>query len=119
MYISKKTAQLTFTGVVMLGLTACSTTDTSTSQAKELTQEESQTDVVDYTCAGEPLTVLFHGEEAQITWKDKSYILTQAVSASGAHYLGEHISFWIKGKEAGLEVNDLEKVQCKVVRIES
>ena len=107
-----------FASVTLLGLTACSGIDTSVSEDYP-SLEDSQTDVADYLCAGMPLKVMFHGEEAQIFWQQKNYNLTRAVSASGAYYLGEDVSFWVKGKEAGLEIDDLSKVKCQLIRVES
>ncbi|MEL0637809.1 MliC family protein [Marinomonas sp. TI.3.20] len=119
MLINKKSMYCFFTGLALLGLTACSSIDTSQSTDQTFSQEDSQTDVADYLCTGMPLKVMFHGEEAQIIWKQKTYNLTQAISASGSHYLGEDISFWIKGKQAGLEIDDLSQIKCQLIRVES
>jgi membrane-bound inhibitor of C-type lysozyme len=105
-------------GFTLMALTACSGVEKPPAEDYP-SLEDSQTDVADYLCAGMPLKVMFHGEEAQIFWQQKTYNLTRAVSASGAHYLGEAVSFWVKGQQAGLEIEDLSKIKCQLIRVES
>ncbi|WP_147299454.1 MliC family protein [Marinomonas pollencensis] len=118
MSTTKKWTSRLFAGVTLLGLTACSGMDTGPEDSYP-SLENSQTDVADYLCTGMPLKVMFHGEKAHILWQQETYDLTRAISASGAYYLGEDVSFWVKGKRAGLEIDNLTKVKCQLIRVEA
>jgi len=104
---------------LMLGLTACSTPPPKQVKDNEVSQIDTQTNVVHYLCEGEPMEIQFHGEEALLNWKNKHYHLTQAISASGAHYLGEDVSFWSEKNKAAIEIDDLKEVKCQLIRVES
>lgn len=78
-----------------------------------------QTNSAVYSCDNKPLGIFFHAEQAQITWKDKTYKLNHAVSASGSFYLGEGVSFWIHKDTAELELNGMDKMSCSLVRVDS
>ncbi|NLQ16842.1 lysozyme inhibitor [Marinomonas sp. M1K-6] len=121
MKINKLCLQAVVVGVSLFGLMACSTLDdTLAINEKEYQVEEViQTNSALYRCDGKPLAILFHAEQAQARWQEKSYQLTHAVSASGAFYLGEGLSFWIKGNEAELELHNMKKFLCHLVRVES
>lgn len=106
--------------VLFLGLTACSTTKPASHVSKDDAADiDTQTNVVYYLCEGLPMDIQFHGEEAVLNWEDKEYRLTRAVSASGAYYLGEGVSFWSEKDKAAVEVNDLSQVNCQLIRVES
>ncbi|ETX11395.1 hypothetical protein MUS1_10540 [Marinomonas ushuaiensis DSM 15871] len=78
-----------------------------------------QTNSAVYSCDNHPLGIFFHAEQAQINWKDKTYKLNHAVSASGAFYLGEGISFWIHDNKAELALNNMDKTACRLIRVDS
>lgn len=107
-------------GLSVFGLAACSSVHKDTTHLNESDEMEdiSQTNSAEYLCNNTLLTVLFHAENAQVSWKDKNYHLTHAISASGAFYLGEGLSFWIHGDEAEIE-QGVVKTQCHLVRVDS
>ncbi|SBS35129.1 Membrane-bound lysozyme inhibitor of C-type lysozyme precursor [Marinomonas spartinae] len=104
---------------LMLGLTACSTPQPEQASESEASQIDTQTNVVYYLCEGAPMKIQFHGEEALLNWNNKRYHLTQAISASGAYYLGEDVSFWSEKNKAAIEIDDIQEVKCQLVRVES
>ncbi|WP_421849909.1 MliC family protein [Marinomonas sp.] len=112
-------------GSCLFGLAACSSVnksvflDEDVYETEDETEDVAQTNEADYLCNNLPLNIFFHAEQAQLSWKEKNYVLTHAISASGAFYLGEGLSFWIHGDEAELEFNGVEKNHCRLVRIES
>ncbi|RBP78056.1 MliC family protein [Marinomonas rhizomae] len=121
MRIKKLLLQSVLIGTSLLCLTACSSINkelTSDDLAYEI-EDIDQTNSADYLCENTPLNIFFHAEQAQLSWKDKTYLLTQAISASGAYYLGEGLSFWIQDTEAELEFNDMKVIHCSLVRIKS
>ena len=103
------------------GLVACSSVNTTNDSDDDMYEAENtiQTNSAVYNCNEKPLAILFHADQAQLSWQKKEYKLTQAVSASGASYLGEGVSFWIHGDEAQFELRSMKKFQCQLVRIES
>ncbi|QUX95194.1 hypothetical protein C0J08_07060 [Marinomonas sp. CT5] len=119
--IKKFLLQIVFVGIAFFGVTACSSIhkDTALDDGSYELEDIDQTNSADYLCDNAPLNIFFHADQAKMSWKDKSYLLTHAVSASGSFYLGEGLSFWIHGDEAELEFNTQEKAHCHLVRIES
>lgn len=123
MRINKQSIVTSCMAVALLGLTACSSIDTDPSADGLLnddtfSQQDSQTNVVSYSCEGTSLLAMFHGEEAHILWQEKSYDLTQVISASGGHYLNSDISFWIKGHKASLTAAGLPDIECQLNHLE-
>ncbi|PYF83537.1 MULTISPECIES: MliC family protein [Marinomonas] len=104
----------------LLALTACSSVTKETSLDSDVDDmgDISQTNAATYLCNAAPLHVFFHAENAQITWNDKEYTLTRAISASGSFYLGEGLTFWIHGETAELEVGAMAAT-CRLVKVES
>ena len=102
-------------------LTACGSFNKEVASETEASEVEDidQTNSADYLCNNKPLNIFFHADQAQLTWQENDYLLTHAVSASGAFYLGERLSFWIRGDKAELELNNQEKVLCDLVRVKS
>ena len=121
MHIQKFFSQSVLVGFSVLGLAACSSVDKDRTAYDDTYEIENieQTNAAVYVCNGIPLNIYFHAEQAQLSWKEKTYRLTHAVSASGAFYLGEGVSFWIHDDSAELEFNDMEKDHCRLVRVES
>ena len=121
MRIKKIALQNTLVIFSFLGLVACSSVNTTNVSDDDMYEAENtiQTNSAVYNCNGKPLAILFHADQAQLSWQKKEYQLTQAVSASGASYLGEGVSFWIHSDEAQLELRSMKKFQCQLVRIES
>ncbi|WP_417529147.1 MliC family protein [Marinomonas shanghaiensis] len=107
--------------ISFFGLVACSSVGRNIDSDDEIYEAENtiQTNSAVYNCNGKPLAILFHADQAQLSWQKKEYQLTQAVSASGASYLGEGVSFWIHSDEGMLELRDMKKLQCQLVRVES
>ncbi|MGO2355569.1 MAG: MliC family protein [Marinomonas foliarum] len=120
MDIKKSRLQKIFVCASLLSLTACSSITKDSSSTNEVDEmgDISQTNSATYLCNASPLHVFFHAEDAQLTWNDKEYMLTQAVSASGSFYLGEGLSFWIHGETAELEVGTMA-TKCRLVKVES
>lgn len=120
MSIKKSRLQNIFVCASLLTLTACSsiTKDTSSINDADDMGDISQTNSASYLCNSSPLHVFFHAEDAKLTWNDKEYILTHAISASGSFYLGEGLSFWIHGETAELEVGAMA-AKCRLVKVES
>ncbi|UTW00675.1 MliC family protein [Marinomonas rhizomae] len=121
MQIKKLLLQGVLVGTFLVGLTACSSMNEGvapTDSANEI-EDIDQTNSADYICENSPLNIFFHAEQAKLTWQDQSYVLTHAISASGAFYLGEGLSFWIHGAEAELEFNGADKSHCRLVRVKS
>jgi membrane-bound inhibitor of C-type lysozyme len=109
-------------GSCLFGLAACSSINESVSSDDDMYEIEdvAQTNEASYLCNESiPLNIFFHADQAQLSWKEKSYVLTHAISASGAYYLGEGLSFWIYGDEAELELNNTNKAHCRLVRVKS
>ena len=98
----------------VVGLTACSSVNND-----GLTENNIQTNAAVYSCNGKPLSVLFHAEQAQVTWEGKEYLLNHIVSASGSSYLADDASFWVHQKEAKLILEDMDVIQCDLVRIDA
>lgn len=121
MHIRKLFSHSVLIGLSVLGLTACSSVEKDGAAQDDTYEIENieQTNSAVYLCAGIPLNIYFHAERAELSWKEKTYQLTHAVSASGAFYLGEGVSFWIHDVSADLEFNDMEKDHCRLVRVES
>lgn len=119
--IQKLLLQSVLLGSCLFGLAACSSVNKNVSSDEDTYEVEdvAQTNEADYLCNNTPLNIFFHAEQAQLSWKEKKYVLTHAISASGAFYLGEGLSFWIHGDEAELEFNDMKKIHCRLVRVES
>jgi len=105
----------------IVGITACTSANKDNFFDEENYEIDDvvQTNSAVYSCDSKPLGIFFHAEQAQISWKDKTYKLNHAVSASGAFYLGEGISFWIHDNEAELQLNDTDKISCRLVRVDS
>ncbi|WP_353667663.1 MliC family protein [Marinomonas sp. THO17] len=102
-----------------LFLTACSNIDLQT-QADDVSIEiENQTNLVIYRCEQDELLAYFHGNRAELKWQAKSYYLTQVVSTSGVRYFGESLSFWAHNQDAELELDTGDKVNCRLVKVES
>ena len=99
-------------------LAACSNID-SQNQTTDVSDIEDQTNLVVYQCEQDELLAYFHGNRAELIWQGKSHFLTHAVSASGASYLGESLSFWAHNKEAKLEQETGKKVSCRLQKVES
>ncbi|NLV00484.1 hypothetical protein B6N13_20670 [Marinomonas sp. UCMA 3892] len=120
-HIKKLLLQSVLLGSSLFGLAACSSVNKSVALDEDTYEIEdvAQTNEADYLCNNMPLNIFFHAEQAQLSWKEKTYVLTHAISASGAFYLGEGLSFWIHGDEAELEFNGVEKNYCRLVRVES
>lgn len=121
MHIKKLLLQSVLLGSSLFGLAACSSVNKNIAPDEDVYEVEdvAQTNEADYLCNNMPLNILFHADQAQLSWKEKTYILTRAISASGAFYLGEGLSFWIHGDDAELEFNGVEKNHCRLVRVES
>ena len=121
MRIQKFFSQSVLIGFSALGLVACSSVDKDNVSSDDVYEMENvaQTNSAVYLCEGRPLSIYFHAEQAQLSWKEQTYQLTHAVSASGAFYLGEGVSFWIHGDDAELEFNDMGKNHCRLIRVES
>ena len=121
MQIRKLLLQSVLLGTSLFWLTACgSINKDEVSEAEPSEVEEiDQTNSADYLCNNAPLNIFFHADQAQLTWQEKDYLLTHAISASGSFYLGERLSFWIHGDEAELEFNNQEKFHCLLVRVKS
>ena len=121
MQIKKLLLQSVLIGTSLLGLAACSSVnrDVSSDEGAYEVEDIDQTNSADYFCNNSPLNIFFHAEQAQLSWKEKNYVLTHAISASGSFYLGEGLSFWIHGDDAELEFNDMEKTHCRLVRVKS
>jgi len=47
----------------------------------------------------------------QLVRREQTFTLPQAISASGAHYRGDGIEFWNKGRDAAVEWRG-QKLQC-------
>lgn len=105
----------------VLGLTACSLTDKNHVLDEEQYDIDNvvQTNSAIYSCDSNLLSIFFHAEQAQITWKGTTYQLHHAISASGSFYLGEVLSFWIHEGKAELELNNMGKFLCYLVRVDS
>lgn len=105
----------------ILGLTACSSAnkDSFFDEKNYDIDDAAQTNSAVYSCDNNSLGIFFHAEQAHITWKDKIYKLNHAVSASGSFYLGESISFWINEDRAELELNGMDKMSCRLIRVDS
>jgi len=118
--IKKIVLQSALIGFSLLAVIGCSSvnTDTVSDEAYEM-DDTIQTNLALYRCDDKPLEILFHADQAQISWREKNYLLTHAISASGEFYLGEGLSFWIRGNEAQLELNDMKQIQCQLLRVES
>ncbi|KZN13929.1 MliC family protein [Marinomonas sp. TW1] len=82
-------------------------------------EEVEQTNMVSYRCEKQTLQAYFHGNRAEVVWQDRSHYLTHAVSASGASYLGESITFWAHQNEAELELEDGTHLSCQLLKVES
>ncbi|MCB5160860.1 MliC family protein [Marinomonas algarum] len=110
--------------VVVLGilLSACSQMGgqdaTALSNADVEGVQFHQTDLVTYSCDGALLTLYFHADQAQLVWQDQEHNLTRAVSASGAFYLGEGISFWAHQEEAQLDTHHTGKIACQLLAVD-
>lgn len=118
MQVTDIVVQRWFLGVTFLFLVACSSSPGNDSMENS-DENIAQTDVAQYSCQNDSLFVYFHGDKAELDWQGETYLLTQAVSASGSYFLGEDISFWAKGTEAGLEVDDMSSVSCTLVKVSS
>tara|TARA_R110001606_G_scaffold22991_4_gene77804 strand:+ start:359 stop:739 length:381 start_codon:yes stop_codon:yes gene_type:complete len=120
-HIKKLLLQSVLLGSSLFGLAACSSVNKNVAPDEDTYEIEdvAQTNEADYLCNNMPLNIFFHAEQAQLSWKEKTYVLTHAISASGAFYLGEGLSFWIHGDEAELEFNGVEKNHCRLVHVES
>lgn len=110
-------AKLGFIVALSLSLIACGTVNTSSKNGLE--KNIHQIDVVSYLCDEQKLDVYFHAEDAQLIWQSNEYVLTRAVSASGAFYLGEGVSFWAHNDEAQLTVQERHSIPCQLLLIES
>ncbi|WP_394182488.1 MliC family protein [Marinomonas posidonica] len=99
-------------------LSACSSQPSDQADQSNL-EEVEQTNMVSYRCEKQDLQAYFHGNRAEIVWQGKSHYLTHAVSASGASYLGESITFWAHQNEAELELEDGTHMSCQLLKVES
>ncbi|RBO79558.1 MliC family protein [Marinomonas aquiplantarum] len=107
-------------GVAIL-LSACSSQPSGESDqaAQSNLEEVEQTNIVSYRCEKQNLQAYFHGNRAEIVWQGRSHYLTHAVSASGASYLGESLTFWAHQNEAELELEDGTHMSCQLLKVES
>lgn len=65
-----------------------------------------------FDCGGAILLIAFFRDYLVLTDADGETILPQAISASGARYATDDITFWNKGRDATLERDD-EVVMCR------
>ncbi|ETI62209.1 MliC family protein [Marinomonas profundimaris] len=121
MRIQKCFLRNVFSGFAVLSLVACSSVNQDAALDDKVYEVDNveQTNSAVYRCDNTPVNIYFHAEQAQLSWHDKTYVLTHAVSASGVFYLGEELSFWIHGDDAELEFNGMEKSHCHLLRVES
>ncbi|MBR7888274.1 MliC family protein [Marinomonas sp. A79] len=125
----KRTIERPIAKMLVLGscllLSACSVIEKG-SPVESIISEEiaeisnlDQTNVAAYSCDGQTLDIHFHSNQAQLSWQGDEYFLTQAVSASGAYFLGEGLSFWVHGDHAVLSFHHANKQACQLIQVNS
>jgi len=120
MRIKKLFSSSVLAGFYVLGLAACSSVNKDVISDDGMYEEYvEQTNSAVYLCDDTTLNIYFHAEQARLSWQGKTYSLTHAVSASGTFYLGEELSFWIHGDKAELELNNMDKNHCRLLRVDS
>jgi len=92
------------------GLGACQNAEpekaASPVDAKTVASASTEVDLTSYTCkSGAVVQAQYPTEDkATVKYKDKTYALNSAVSASGARYVGEGLEWWTAnrdGKDTG------------------
>lgn len=66
-----------------------------------------------YDCEGQRFTVRIHADTASVMVPDKTLVLLQVPSASGAKYTDGTTTFWSKGEEATLTLAGQTHKGCK------
>ncbi len=102
--------------VCCMALGACGGDDARRSEAADGTIVErdqySQTTTLVYTCNDYEFIARTAPGEMALWLQDRYVVLPQVVSASGALYEDEDVSFWSKGDEAMLTVADQDYQNC-------
>ncbi|MFT2097895.1 MliC family protein [Marinomonas sp. 2405UD66-6] len=104
-----------------LAVVACSSVNNEKVIEEEVYEIEDvvQTNAAVYSCDDKLLNVYFHGDQAELTWKNETHLLNHAVSASGSSFLGESLSFVIQSEKAVLSTKSAKEIQCLLLHVDS